>query len=86
MEVYNYKPRGVCATNIKLMINQDIVEDIEVVGGCNGNLKGIRNLIKGMKVTDIKDKLLGIKCGGKETSCPDQIALAILEYLGEVTK
>ena len=90
MQKYNYKPHGVCSTNIKLIINGDILEDIEVTGGCNGNLKGIRSLVQGMKLVDVKDKLKGIKCGFKcgfkETSCPDQIAVAIEEYLGELVK
>ena len=86
MKEYNYKPYGVCSSNIKLIVNGDILEDIEVTGGCNGNLKGIRSLVQGMKLVDVKEKLKGIKCGFKETSCPDQIAIAIEEYLGELVK
>lgn len=86
MEVYNYKPKGVCSSNIKLMIENDILVDIEVMGGCNGNLQGIRSLVKGMKLDEVKNKLSGIKCGYKNTSCPDQIANAILEYQGEFVK
>lgn len=81
MEVYNYKPKGVCSTNIKLEIEGDTLVDIVVTGGCNGNLQGIRSLIKGMKLVDITKKLEGIKCGMKNTSCPDQIAMAIYDYL-----
>ena len=86
MEVYNYKTKGVCSTNIKLMIDGDKLIDIEVTGGCNGNLQGIRSLIKGMNLDSIKEKLSGIKCGMKNTSCPDQIARAIVEYQGELVK
>ena len=86
MEVYNYKPNGVCSRNIKLMIDDNKLIDIEVIGGCDGNLKGIRSLIKGMELDTIKEKLSGIKCGYKNTSCPDQIARAILEYQGELVK
>lgn len=86
MEVYNYKPIGVCSSNIKLMIDNDILVDIEVTGGCNGNLQGIRSLVKGMNLDEVKEKLNGIKCGYKNTSCPDQIAKAILEYQGELVK
>lgn len=80
MEIYNYKTKGVCSSSITLKIDGDILCDIEVIGGCNGNLKGIRNLIIGSKLDLIKDKLLGIKCNFKDTSCPDQIAQAIKEY------
>ena len=83
---YNYKPKGVCSTNIKLIIDGDILEDIEVQNGCEGNLKGIRSLVKGMKLTDIISKLEGIDCHGRGTSCPDQIASAIKEYLGALVK
>lgn len=86
MEVYNYKPNGVCSRNIKLVIDDNKLIDIEVLGGCNGNLQGIRSLIKGMELDTIKEKLSGIKCGFKQTSCPDQIAKAILEYQGELVK
>lgn len=86
MEVYNYKTKGVCSKNIKLEIENDKLVDIEVIGGCNGNLKGIRSLIIGMNLNDIIEKLSGIKCNFRDTSCPDQIATAIKEYLGEMVK
>ena len=86
MEVYNYKTRGVCSTNISLKIEGDILVDILVTGGCNGNLQGIRSLVKGMKLEEVKEKLSGIKCGFRDTSCPDQIARAICEYQGELVK
>ncbi len=78
---FEYKPVGVCSSKIKLLIEKDILKDLEVIGGCPGNLQGIKALVKGMKLTDIKDKLKGIKCGFKNTSCPDQIAKAIDKYL-----
>ena len=83
---YNYKPKGTCSTNIKLKIKGDILEDIEVMNGCPGNLEGIRRLIMGMKLTDIVEKLEGVDCRGRGTSCPDQIACAIKEYLGVLVK
>ena len=86
MEVYNYKPKGVCSTNIKLEIEGDTLIDLEVTNGCEGNLKGIRSLVKGMKLKDIVKKLEGIDCHQRGTSCPDQIASAIKEYLGVVIK
>ena len=82
MKEFEYKPIGVCSSKIKLLIEGDILKDLEVIGGCPGNLQGIKALIKGMKLTDIKSKLKGIKCGFKNTSCPDQIANAIDKYLG----
>ena len=82
MKEIEYKPIGVCSSKIKLLIEGDILKDLEVIGGCPGNLQGIKALVKGMKLTDIKDKLKGIKCGFKNTSCPDQIANAIDRYLG----
>ena len=86
MEVYNYKPRGVCSTNIKLEIENNHLVDIIVTGGCSGNLEGIRRLIKGMDLDNIVEKLKGTCCSTKQTSCPDQIASAILEYKGEFVK
>ena len=78
---YRYKPNGVCSTEMIFDIDEnDIVKDLKVIGGCNGNLKGISSLIKGMKIDDIIVKLSDIKCGYKDTSCPDQIAKALKEY------
>ena len=62
-------------------LDDDIIKDFEVVGGCNGNLKGIRSLIIGMKAEDVIAKLKGIKCGYKSTSCPDQLSIGLEEYL-----
>ena len=79
---YRYKPNGVCSTEMIFDIDEnDIVKDLKVIGGCNGNLKGISSLISGMKIDDIIVKLSDIKCGYKDTSCPDQIAKALKEYL-----
>lgn len=79
---YRYKPNGVCSTEMIFDIDEnDIVKDLKVIGGCNGNLKGISSLITGMKIDDIILKLSDIKCGYKDTSCPDQIAKALKEYL-----
>lgn len=77
---YKYKPLGVCSQEIIFDIENGIVKDLKVIGGCNGNLKGIANLTKGMKVDDVIEKLKGIKCGYKQTSCPDQISKALEEY------
>ncbi len=74
---YTYTPKGVCSQQIILDVENGIVNEIEVIGGCDGNLKGIASLVKGMKVEDVINKLKGIKCGYKETSCPDQISKAL---------
>lgn len=77
---YRYRPSGVCSQEIILNVEGDIVKDIKVIGGCNGNLKGISCLAKGMKIDEVIEKLRGIKCGIKQTSCPDQISKALEEY------
>lgn len=78
---YRYKPNGVCSSEIIFNIDENnIIQDLKVIGGCNGNLKGISELVKGMNVDDVIRKLSGIACGYKSTSCPDQIAKALIEY------
>ena len=80
--VYKYTPEGVCSLEMIFEINDnDIIQHLEVVGGCNGNLKGISKLIEGMNVYEVINKLSGIKCGLKSTSCPDQISKALKNYL-----
>lgn len=75
---YEYVPVGVCSKKMKFVINDDgIIESLEVIGGCNGNLKGIAALCKGRKKEEVISLLDGIKCGFKNTSCPDQIAQAL---------
>ena len=68
------KPEGVCSQAIELKIFGDEILDVAFYGGCNGNLKGIAALAKGQKISDVKQRLMGITCGGKNTSCPDQSA------------
>ena len=65
---------GVCSQAIELLVEGDVIIDAAFHGGCNGNLKGIAALAKGQKVSDVKQRLSGITCGGKSTSCPDQFA------------
>lgn len=77
---YRFKPSGVCSTEMIFEIENNRVENLQVIGGCNGNLKGISSLIKGMTIDEIINKLSGIKCNYKNTSCPDQIAAALKEY------
>lgn len=78
---YKFIPNGVCSKEMIFKISDDnIIENLEVIGGCNGNLKGIASLIKGMKIDDVIEKLEGVKCNIRNTSCPDQIAKALKEY------
>ena len=82
---YTYFCKGTCSRQINYKIDTDTnkLVDIEIIGGCNGNLKGISSLVRGMKVDDAIEKLQGIKCGFKNTSCPDQLAHALLQYKNE---
>ena len=77
---FEYRTNGVCSRSIILDIENGIVNDVEFVGGCN-NLKGICSLVKGLSCEEVKEKLSGIRCGLKPTSCPDQLAKAIDEAL-----
>lgn len=78
---YSYKTSGVCAKRIDLDIENGIVKNIEFVGGCAGNTSGISALCKDMPIKDIIEKVKGIKCGFKSSSCPDQLSLALEEAL-----
>ena len=72
-----YITRGTCSRVINLDVEDGIVRDVEFIGGCHGNLQGIVSLVKGMKVEDVIARLDGIKCGDKDTSCPDQLSQAL---------
>lgn len=74
---YTYKTRGTCSSQITFDIEDDIVKNVRFQGGCNGNLKGISKLVEGMTAEDVIDKLSGVTCGFKSTSCPDQLAKAV---------
>lgn len=80
---YRFRPSGVCSTEMIFNIENDKVKDLKVIGGCNGNLKGISSLIKDMNINDVISKLSGITCNYKKTSCPDQIAEALKKYKEE---
>lgn len=83
METLVFRPQGVCSREMRITYENGIVVDLEVVGGCNGNLKGIAALVRGMKIDDVIARLSGIRCGFKNTSCPDQLAKA-LQSISEV--
>ena len=76
---YTYKPKQVCAVEIKFDINQNVISNVRFLGGCNGNLKAISKLVDGMTVEEIEQKLLGNTCGFRPTSCADQLAKAVKE-------
>lgn len=74
---FTYTTKGTCSRLINITVEDGIIGEVSFVGGCNGNLKGISALVKGMKVDDAIMKLEGIRCGAKSTSCPDQLAQAL---------
>ena len=74
---FKYNPRGVCAREFLIEVEGDVIQSVQVTGGCHGNLQGIAALLKGMKVEDAIARMEGIRCGMKATSCPDQIAQAL---------
>ena len=76
-----YTPKGVCARQILLAVEDGVIRSANIVGGCHGNLQGIARLIEGMKVEDVIARVEGIRCGMKSTSCPDQIAQALKKAL-----
>lgn len=82
---YSYKTSGTCSREIHFEVNDGIVTEVEFVGGCNGNTKGLSALVKGMKVEDVIEKLKGIKCGFRNTSCPDQLSCALSNLISETS-
>ena len=80
---HDFRTRGVCAAKITFDLNDGIVSNVQFMGGCNGNLKGISKLVEGMKAEDVIKKIKGTKCGFKNTSCPDQLATALEQALSE---
>jgi uncharacterized protein TIGR03905 len=80
MAEYVYDTCGTCSREIALVIENDIIISVKFKGGCNGNLQGLSKLVEGSCVFDIIEKFKGIDCGGKGTSCPDQLARALIKY------
>lgn len=79
--MFVYKTQGVCSTEIHLDIQDNIIKDVKFIRGCQGNLIGISALVKNMNINDVIEKLKGIECGKKSSSCPDQLSKALEEYL-----
>ena len=73
----DYKTHGVCSTGIHIETDGGVILSVAFTGGCNGNLQGISKLVSGMKIDDAIEKLSGIRCGRRPTSCPDQLARAL---------
>ena len=67
-----YKTQGTCSSHIEVEVEDDVIQQVFFWGGCNGNLQGISRLVKGMKVEEVLQKLEGVKCGNRSTSCPDR--------------
>ena len=76
-----YQPRGVCARQFEIQAEDGIIQSVQVTGGCSGNLQGISSLLKGMPVQEAIQRMEGIRCGMKSTSCPDQMAQALKQFL-----
>lgn len=81
MEVYQTK--GTCSRAIQFEVDGDTIQFVQFVGGCDGNTQGVAALVKGMKVEDAIARLEGIDCRGRGTSCPDQLAKALKEYMAK---
>ena len=77
-----YKTSGTCSTKIDFVVVDGCVHNVQFTGGCNGNTKGVSALVEGMKVEDVVQRLKGIRCGARPTSCPDQLAKALESYKG----
>lgn len=77
---YRYKPQGVCSYEMIFDIENNIIKNVKILGGCHGNSQGIARLLEGMNIDEAIKKLKGVQCGNKGTSCPDQIARALEEY------
>lgn len=78
--MHKFKTTGTCAIEISYEVKDNRVYNVGFVRGCNGNLKGISSLVEGMDIDEIINRLDGIKCGQKSTSCPEQLAKALISY------
>ena len=83
MKEFSYRPQGVCSRRIDIVLDGETVESISFVGGCSGNTSGVAALCRGMNVHEAIERLEGIRCGMKSTSCPDQLSRALRAALEE---
>ncbi|MCM1265483.1 MAG: TIGR03905 family TSCPD domain-containing protein [Candidatus Gastranaerophilales bacterium] len=79
-EIIRFRTSGTCSQMIGVSITDNRINAVEFLGGCQGNLAGISNLVKGMTIDEVIERLQGITCGNKGTSCPDQLAKCLIEY------
>ena len=79
--IYTYQPRGVCSRKMTVELDDGIIRDVRIEGGCSGNLQGISRLVIGMPAREAIQRMKGLRCGGKPSSCPDQLALALEQAL-----
>jgi len=84
--VYEFRPQGVCSQVMRVDLEDGVIRNLEVLGGCEGNLQGISRLVRGMTAQEAIDKLKGIPCGFKTTSCPDQLARGLEKILSGQNK
>lgn len=80
---FSYSPEGVCSMRMTFKIENDVIEYMHIIGGCQGNTQGICKLVRGRNIDDVIELLQGIDCGGRGTSCPDQVAQALIKYKQE---
>lgn len=78
-----YKTKGTCSREIQIETEGDVIKSVKFIGGCNGNTQGISSLVKGMKIQEVIDRTEGIDCGGRGTSCPDQLSKALKQIIAE---
>ncbi len=83
MSKFHFSPRGVCSRGIDVELENGIIKNIEFHGGCAGNTQGVASLCRGMRVEEAVERLSGIRCGFKSTSCPDQLSIALKEALAK---
>ena len=81
---YTFRPRGVCSQQMQVEVDeQGVIRELQVLGGCSGNLQGIASLVQGMPAQEAIQRLKGIRCGFKDTSCPDQLARNLEKIMAE---
>lgn len=78
-----YRTKGTCSREIRIETDGDIIKSVQFIGGCSGNTQGISSLVKGMKIQEVIDRTEGIDCGGRGTSCPDQLSKALKQILAD---
>ncbi|MCL1828410.1 MAG: TIGR03905 family TSCPD domain-containing protein [Oscillospiraceae bacterium] len=76
-----YEPEDVCSRLMEIEVEDGVIQSVAIRGGCDGNTKGVAKLLEGMRAEDAIEKMKGIRCGRKMTSCPDQLAVALGKYV-----